>query len=265
VKRTDIVRVTRAGVEGAAERLSPRSRRALWVGSAVLAAVVCAALVANYVVMPIIVKRGDLVAAPDLIGRPLAEAQRVLAELHLNLRVTDERPDPTYSGGKVVRQSPEPGVDTKRGRTVTVSVSSGIDLRAVPALAGLPIRQAELELSRAGLVAGEVLEVTSDRVDRGRVIGSTPGEGTLAIAGQGITLLVSLGRRPAELVMPSLVGRGPDEARAIAEGLGLVVRSVTYGRTDRVARFREVVIMQDPPAGARIMEGEGITLRVGRD
>ncbi len=265
MKRAEIVRVARASVEGAAERLSPRARRVLSAGSAVLAGIVCAALVANYIVMPIIVKRGDLVAAPDLIGRPLAEAQRVLAELRLNLRVTDERPDPTYSGGRVVRQSPEPGVDVKRGRTVTVSVSSGLDLRTVPSLAGLPARQAELELTRAGLAVGNILEVSSDRVNRGRIIGSTPGEGTLATAGQGITLLVSLGRRPAELVMPSLVGRGPDEARAIAEGLGLVVRSVTYGKSDRVARFREVVIMQDPPAGARIMEGEGVTLRIGRD
>lgn len=265
MKRAEIVRGARASVEGAAERLSQRARRVLSAGSAVLAGIVCAALVANYIVMPIIVKRGDLVAAPDLIGRPLAEAQRVLAELGLNLRVTDERPDPTYPGGRVVRQSPEPGVDVKRGRTVTVSVSSGIDVRAVPALAGLPVRQAELELTRAGLVVGDRLEVSSDRVDRGRVIGSTPGEGTLAPAGQGITLLVSLGRRPAELVMPSLVGRGPDEARAIAEGLGLVVRSVTYGKSDRLARFREVVIMQDPPAGARITEGEGVTLRIGRD
>jgi len=155
VKLADIVGVTRAAVEGAAERLSPRARRALWAASAVLAAVVCAGLVANFVVMPIIVKRGDLVAAPDLVGRPLAEAQRVLAELKLNLRVTDERPDPTHPGGRVIRQSPEPGVDIKRGRTVAVSVSSGIDLRAVPALAGLPVRQAELELTRAG---GEIVE-----------------------------------------------------------------------------------------------------------
>lgn len=265
MKRTEIVRVARAGFEDAVGRLSPRTKRVLWVGSAVLAAIVCAAVLANFVVMPMIVKRGDLVAAPDLIGRPLAEAQRVLAEAKLNLRVTDERPDPTYPGGRVVLQSPEPGVDIKRGRTVTVTVSSGIDLRAVPALEGLPVRQAELELTRAGLVEGDILEVSSERVDRGRVIGSTPGEGTLTPVGQRITLLVSLGRQPAELVMPLLVGRGPDEARAIAEGLGLVVRSVNYGKSGRGARFREVVIMQDPPAGARVTEGEGVTLKVGRD
>lgn len=265
MKRADIVRTTHARIEDLAGRLSPRARRALSAASAVIAAIVCAALVTNYIVMPIIVRRGDLVAAPDLIGRPLVESQRVLADLGLNLRVTDERPDPTYPGGRVIRQSPEPGVDIKRGRTMTVSVSSGIDMRAVPALAGLPARQAELELTRAGLTLGDILEASSDRVDRGRVIGSTPGEGTLVPAGQGITLLVSLGRRPAELVMPLLVGRGPDEARAIAEGLGLVVRSVSYGKTDRGARLREVVIMQDPPAGTRITEGEGVTLRIGRD
>ncbi len=109
MKRADITRVARGAVEEAAGRLSPRARRALSAASAVIAAIVCAAIVANFIVMPIIVKRGDLVAAPDLIGRPLAEAQRLLAEQGLNLRVTDERPDPTYPGGRVIRQTPRAG------------------------------------------------------------------------------------------------------------------------------------------------------------
>jgi len=232
--------------------------------SAVLAAVVCAALIANFVVMPIIVRRGDLVAAPDLVGVSLAEAQRVVAEAGLNLRVTDERPDPSQPGGRIVRQSPEAGVDVKRGRTVSVSVSAGIDRKAVPSLAGLPMRQAELELSRAGLAVGDVIEVSSDRVDRGRVIGSTPGPGTLVAAGEEITVLLSLGRRRAELVMPSLVGREVTEARAVVERLGLVVEVVTYGRAKR-GPSGDVVVMQDPPAGARVAEGDRVTLRVGRD
>jgi serine/threonine-protein kinase len=251
-------------LEDSIGRLDPRAVRVLMPVSAVLAAVVCAALVANFIVMPIIVGRGDLVAAPDLVGASLAEAQRVAAESGLNLRVTDERPDPAQPGGRIVRQSPEAGVDVKRGRTVSVSVSAGIDRKAVPSLAGLPMRQAELELSRAGLAVGDVIEVSSDRVARGRVIGSTPGAGTLVTAGGEVTLLLSLGHRPADLVMPSLVGREASEARAAAERLGLVVDVVSYGRVKR-GPSGDVVVMQDPPAGARVAEGDRVILRVGRD
>jgi len=233
--------------------------------SAVLAAVVCAAVITNYLVMPIIARRGDLVAAPDLVGRPLAEGQRVLAELGLNLRVADERPDPMYPGGRIVRQSMVAGSDVKRGRTMVVSVSSGLDLRTVPQLSGLPVRQAELEIVRAGLAFGGVTEVTSDRVDRGRVIGSAPGPGTSVPAGGEITVLVSLGRRRTEFAMPSLVGRDPVEATEIAEGLGLTVRTVSYGKSRRGAGLRETVILQNPPPGARVGEGDDVVLRVGRE
>jgi beta-lactam-binding protein with PASTA domain len=82
-------------------------------------------------------------------------------------------------------------------------------------------------------------------------------------AGAGVRMLVSLGPRPLELVMPSLIGKSPEEARLIAETLGLVVRSVKYeGRRSRI--LRDVVVVQDPVAGSRVVEGEGVTLRVGK-
>jgi serine/threonine-protein kinase len=239
-------------------------RKWLFVLSAVLAALLCAAVVVNFIVMPIVVKRGDLVAAPDLVGRPLYEAQRVVAEVGLGLRVADERPDPAIAAGRIVRQSPTAGVDVKKGRAMTVSVSSGIDTRVVPPVSGLTQRQAELDLESAGFVVGDVVPVTSDRITRGRVIGSDPGPGAPAATGAAIRLLVSLGPRAAEFMMPSLIGCEPDEAKMIAEGLGLAVRSVIYGKSGRSRGFREVVVMQDPPPGSRVRQGEGITLRVGR-
>jgi hypothetical protein len=41
-----------------------------------------------------------------------------------------------------------------------------------------------------------------------------------------------------------------------------VVRSVKYS-TSRQRTAREVVVVQDPVAGAHVVEGEGVTLRVG--
>lgn len=238
-------------------------KRGLLVLSAVVAALVCAALFVNYVAMPIIVRRGDLVPAPDLVGRSLVEARRIAGEAGLGVRVDTERPDPAYPEGTVVRQVPRPGVDTKRGRTIAVVVSTGLDLRKVPALAGLAARQAQLETEAIGLSVSDVVEVHTDRVGRGRVVGSCPGRGARLPAGTGVRLLVSLGPRPAELVMPDLVGRTPEEARLIAEELGLVLRPIRYER-GRGRALRDVVVFQDPVAGARVVEGEGVRLRVGK-
>lgn len=240
-----------------------RLKRGLVMASAVFAALLCAAALVNYIIMPIMVRQGDLVPAPDLVGRSLVEARRVAEESGLSIRVDTELPDPTIPVGSVVRQTPAGGVDTKRGRTVAVVLSSGLDLKVIPPLVGLTARQAELDIESAGFTVGRVAQVCSDRAERGRVIATSPQSTSVLPAGSGIDLLVSLGSRPLEIVMPSLIGRTPEEARLIAEQLGLVVRSVKYER-GRGGILRDVVVVQEPVAGSRIVEGEGVTLRVGK-
>lgn len=244
-------------------RLPAFVKRTLFVVSAVVAALLCAALLVNYIVMPIMVKQGDLVPAPHLVGRSLIEARRMVEEAGLGIRVATEQPDPDLPVGAVIRQVPEPGVDTKRGRTVAVVVSSGLDLKVVPPLSGLTARQAQLDAEAAGFAISSMGEAHTDRVERGRVIGTMPRSGSILPAGSGVSMVVSLGPRPLALVMPSLVGRTPDEAKLITEQLGLVVRSVRYERGGN-RLLRDVVVVQEPVAGARVLEGEGVTLRVGK-
>jgi beta-lactam-binding protein with PASTA domain len=243
--------------------LSSPLMRALLLLSAVAAALFAAVVLFNWVIMPIMVGRGDLVAVPELLGLSVVEARRTAAEAGLSIRVDAERPHPVYPEGSVAQQLPDPGVDIKRGRTVAVVLSTGLDVKAVPDLRGLTARQAQLDVEALGLVVSDVVQVHTDRVERGRVVGTDPGHGAVLPAGTSIRMLVSLGVAPVELIMPSLVGRTPDEARLIAEGLGLVVRSVSYER-GRSRYFRDVVVVQDPVAGSRVAAGEGVTLRVGQ-
>ena len=257
------MRILRWNVGKLPLRVPTRLKRGLIMASAVVAALVCAAILVNYVVMPIMVRQGDLVPAPDLVGRSLVEARRVVEESGLRVRVDTERPDPLVPVGCIIRQLPAAGVDTKRGRTVAVVVSSGLDLKPVPELVGLTARQAELDIESAGFTVGDVAQTQSERVERGRVMSSSPQGGSILPAGSGIGLLVSLGPRPLEIAMPSLVGRTPEEARLIAEALGLVVRSVKY-ESGRSGILRDVVVVQEPVAGSRVVEGEGVTLRVGK-
>jgi len=249
----------------APNRIRLVAKRVLFYASAVVAALFIAFLLVNYVVMPLLVRQGDLVPAPDLVGRSLVEATSAAEAVGLGVRVDTERPDPDVPAGSVLQQIPPAGTDIKCGRTVAVVTSTGLDLRAVPRLAGLPARQAQIDAESAGFAVSEIVEVHTPTVERGMVVGSDPGDGSIHPAGTGLRLIVSLGPRPLELVMPSLIGKTPQEARVIAEGLGLVVRSTKYERgRSRSGALRDVVIVQEPPAGARVHEGDGITLRIGK-
>ena len=249
-----------AGLTGAA--VASAVKRVLFQASALIAALVCAALLFNYVIMPIIVRRGDLTTAPDLVGFAMVEAERRAAGAGLRVRVDSERPEPRVPVGAVAFQTPPAGTQMKRGRSVAVILSSGTDMRRLPPLVGLNARQAQLDAEHAGFAVEEVVEVHTDRVERGRVIGSCPGEGAVRPLGSGVRLLVSLGPRPAEFIMPSLLGKTAEEARLITEALGLVMRSVKYER-GRSRAAREVVVVQDPVAGSHVVEGEPVTLRIG--
>jgi beta-lactam-binding protein with PASTA domain len=255
-----------AEVRAMKERQNERAlRRVGFYASAVAAAFFAAFLLVNYIVMPLLVRRGDLVQAPDLVGRSLVEARSVAKAAGLGVRIETERPDPDVQAGNVLEQIPEAGTDIKCGRTVAVVVSTGLDLRTVPRLAGMPARQAQIDAESAGFSVYEIVEVHTPGVERGDVVGSDPDAGAVLPAGTGIRLMVSLGPRPLELVMPSLIGKTPEEARLIAEGLGLVVRSTKYERgRNRSTALRDVVIVQEPPAGARVSEGDGVTLRIGK-
>lgn len=240
----------------------PVVRRILFHLSAVLAAVVCAALLVNYVIMPIMVRRGDLTVTPGLVGVPVVEAERMAEAAGVRVRVDVERPDPNVLVGSVAFQTPRAGTQIKRGRTVGLVVSSGADMRSLPMLAGLNARQAQLNAEHAGFAIEDVVEVHTNHIERGRVIGTDPGERAVRPLGSGVRMLVSLGPRPAELMMPSLVGKTAEEARLVVEALGLVTRSVKYERGRRRSA-REVVVVQDPVAGSHVVEGEGVTLRIG--
>ncbi|MBN2565146.1 MAG: PASTA domain-containing protein, partial [Candidatus Eisenbacteria bacterium] len=146
--------------------------RALVALSAVLAAFMCAALLFNYLIMPIVVRQGDTVIVPDLVGIPSIAAERVADRAGLRSRVDTERPDPEAPVGTVVAQTPQAGTEVKRGRTVALALSSGIDMRRLPRLAGLNARQAQLDAEQAGFAVSEAIEVHTDHVERGRVIGT---------------------------------------------------------------------------------------------
>lgn len=94
---------------------------------------------------------------PPLGGLTLEEATQTLDDLGLQIEVLPEEFSATVEKGLVVRQSPTDGESIERGGTVGVALSKGPELVRLPNLVGLTVEQAQLTLSNAGLVLGNVL------------------------------------------------------------------------------------------------------------
>ena len=204
-------------------------------------------------------------AVPDLIGRPLAEARRVLENRDLRVRVRQaesERPR-----GEVLLQAPEPGTDVDVSSIVVLTVSSGVERIVVPDLEGMTAAEAVAALRDAGL------EPTTRRVDsdepEGTVVSQSPSAGEEVAPQATVTLDVAKARattpppptttpEPATVRVPSLVGMRAAAARERLRALGLRPRQRPVVSSSPAGE----VVGQSPSAGAELREGGAVTLRV---
>jgi serine/threonine-protein kinase len=93
---------------------------------------------------------------PDLTGVSLADASAALTDLGLVAAQGADEFSSDVAVGAVMRQDPAPGTEVARGTTVTIIVSKGPDLVAIPALADLNLQQVTAVLNGAGLALGQV-------------------------------------------------------------------------------------------------------------
>ncbi|WP_329425241.1 PASTA domain-containing protein [Streptosporangium sp. NBC_01495] len=125
----------------------------------------------------------------------------------------------------------------------------------VPAIVGLDRSEAARLIKRAGLVAGAVEEVDSDR-PLGEVLGSSPAPGTALPKKGRVDLRVSGGTQ-----VPTLVGLARRSAQAALAQAGLVSGGVGTRCSDQPAGR---VLASTPGAGKRVSPGSAVALVVSR-
>lgn len=196
-------------------------------------------------------------SVPDVVGQRSATASQILQnrgfEVNIETVVNPEVPRDT-----VATQNPQPGTQAKEGSTVTIIVSSGPGEAAVPRVTGLPRDEAEKALRDAGFGV-EVAQAYSTDVPDGRVISSSPPEGTTADKGTKVRLTVSRGAKPVKV--PGVVGKDIDEARGVIEDAGLKV--TTKDDTESTEDPGKVTA-QAPKAGTQLKPGDSVTLTVAK-
>jgi hypothetical protein len=196
--RSDILRLP------ALER-TREPRRALISAYAVVRALSIAVAVASCAWMLVVgVQRWGFVRVPSLVGEPVADARETLQRLGLSPDVVQER----YSSeqpGVVLEQLPAPSVRVRRATEVRLIVSGGVQGIAIPDITGVSETTAREKLEYLGLQLRIVNEPSE--AEPGTVISTTPAAGTIALAGETVTVYISSKENLATLVDYSLKGK----------------------------------------------------------
>jgi eukaryotic-like serine/threonine-protein kinase len=225
-----------------------RRRRWRWLVVALLVAGV-AALVAYALTRP------SHVAVPDVIGQNVDQASHSLDSQGFDVaikavpsgaprdQVVEQDPIPTDRGGGKVED----------GSTVTLSVSSGPAIVAVPVVAGLSEADATKRLENVGFKVS-VMQQFSKSVPRGGVIGTSPPAGTQLSTAQAVSLLVSRGANT--VTVPDVVGLDDQAALAALGNAGLSGTEVQRDSTEPQGK----VLSQSPAAGKQVGRGSQVTI-----
>jgi serine/threonine-protein kinase len=199
------------------------------------------------------------VAVPSLAGKPLLQAQSVLAREHLRARVAGFRDDSHLPYGDVIATAPAAGRSILPKGRVSLVLSAGPPTvpGGVPNVQGQGTVAAEQVLQGVGLSVVQILRRPSNVYGRGSVIDTLPPAGTGAWVGQDVSLVVSTGQTARTVAMPALVGKALAAWQAALAADGLSVSAIRYGSSSAPAGQ---VLSQSPAAGTPVSAGSTLSV-----
>jgi len=206
---------------------------------------------------------GRSVAVPELAGKTPDEAFRIVRGVGLKLEEQENRAryDDRIPAGRVLLQQPEAGSLAKPAQIVRVVLSLGRRELRVPELAGLAPRAAALKLSRESLELGAASWLREPGLPSG-IVAQDPEPETPAGKGEAVRVLTNRGAPERRIVMPDLVGKDAEAARARLEKFGFRVGSARFEAYEGVRP--NTVLKQFPPAGYPLSSREVVSLTVSR-
>ena len=144
----------------------------------------------NFTVQLVISKGPQMVAVPNVVGQPEAQAELTLTNAGFAVSVQDQFSD-QWPAGTVISQDPSGG-KLENGQTVTIVVSKGAPSLVMPDFGGLSLADARSQLASLGLVEGTVIPQPSTAPAQ-TVLSTDPAPGTPISAGQRVNLVISSG------------------------------------------------------------------------
>jgi serine/threonine-protein kinase len=198
---------------------------------------------------------GDL-TTPNVVGESYADAQATLVGQGLRVGSVTEEYTAKNDKGEVIRQNPPAGILLRKGQSVSLVISAGIQYVSVPqGLVGLSLQQAKDTLAAANLKPGRVVFKNSS-LPEGQVLEVEPAAGASVPAGSKVMLTVS----NSKTKVPNVEGKDEPTATAILLQAGFQVTSKPAAVYKK--KLDGLVVSQTPAGGAYAAANSTVTIYV---
>ena len=191
------------------------------------------------------------VEVPALAGKSVLEANKLLTEQGLYLKIEGEDYDAMISTGHIIRQGIPAGNKVKERRAIKVVISKGPRVRSIPLLVHETLLNAESLLLQKGLKISNVIPVHSNSIEKDHVVAQKPDPHERV--SDHITVLVSLGTYDKLYFCPDFRDMYIDRAQALATKLNLTLSIKGEGAK---------IETQKPIPNSEIKSGDTIYLKV---
>jgi serine/threonine protein kinase len=141
---------------------------------------------------------------PDTAGMDMGAASDMLKNAGLEVSPEFESSE-TIAMGMVISQSPQAGLQVRKGDTVTLMVSSGPSDLLMPDVYDMALEDARAAIRQMDLIVESVTYEDVPDVAAGHVIAQSPESGSVVGAGDVVSLVVA-GENVPSALMPSLTG-----------------------------------------------------------
>jgi serine/threonine-protein kinase len=192
---------------------------------------------------------------PAVAGLTPEAAQNLIGKLPLVIAPLAKEFSTTVPKGYVIDSNPPTGEKVKRGATVVIRVSKGIEQIALTSYVGKSSDQALNELQDAGFAVTSTYAYSETRL-AGEVVSQKPAGGGTADKGAKVALVISKGT--AYAYIPNLFSI--DEAKAVQAlkdlDLKVVVKKIGKKAVKKVTSV-------SPKVGSKVKRGSTVTITVG--
>lgn len=135
------------------------------------------------------------IVLPNLVGQSVPEANGMLANLGLKLRISAKQASEKVAADRVLDQNPPAKDKVREGSFVNVVVSLGSRFVEVPDLRGMTVDQAKSMLGTVDLDLSDSVQEEPDKsVEAGMIVGQLPGPHSKVERFTAIRVRVSSGR-----------------------------------------------------------------------
>ncbi len=198
------------------------------------------------------------VTVPNLIGKQVEVAQKILKDDNLNVSI-NEISSEEVPIGQVINQSPEPGTSVKTHRTIHLTISKGGSIILVPDLTGLTIEEASAKLRSIHLRLGKIEEREDSTKPLDTIIGQSPSTPTKVERDSTVHVILNKKNMISQVSIPDFVGMTTEQAEKL-----LLENDLTKGtwkmKNGEALTASAVVAKQTPAAGSTSVRGTPIDL-----